>query len=461
MSSEASITEDSTTIPQARDEVMISATGLGKCYQIYPKPSYRLLQALVGRHKKLYSEFWALRGVDLEVRRGETLGIIGRNGSGKSTLLQLIAGTLTPTDGSVRTHGRVAALLELGSGFNPDFTGRENIQFNATILGLTPGEIAERMDRILEFADIGVFIDQPVKSYSSGMVMRVAFSVMAHVDADVLIIDEALAVGDAFFTQKCMRFLRDFKERGTLLFVSHDSSAVKGLCDRAIWLESGAMRASGSAKDVVDLYLEAYLADKSGIATDPAPPAEVRHKDKRQAQRDVRQPLMDRSLLRNDIQVLPFDPDARGIGEQKATVVDAQLLDDSGRRLAQVMGGETVVLEVVALVNADFENPIVGFYLRDRLGQLLFGDNTYLSYTGHDWWVPAGREIRARFRFQMPRLSGGDYHFTIGIANGTQEDHLIQHWVHEALHIRSEGQGVPVGIIGLPMLEITLEQIDE
>jgi lipopolysaccharide transport system ATP-binding protein len=453
--------ENSISTPAAQDEVMISAAGLGKCYQIYPKPSHRLLQALVGRHKKLYSEFWALRGVDLEVRRGETLGIIGRNGSGKSTLLQLIAGTLTPTNGSVRTHGRVAALLELGSGFNPDFTGRENIQFNATILGLTPGEIAERMDRILEFADIGVFIDPPVKSYSSGMVMRVAFSVMAHVDADVLIIDEALAVGDAFFTQKCMRFLREFKERGTLLFVSHDSSAVKGLCDRAIWLENGAMRASGSAKEVVDQYLEAYLADKTGIAVEPVSPADMRHKDKRQSQRDVRQPLLDRSQLRNDIRVLPFDPEVRGIGEHKATVVDARLLDEAGRQLAQVVGGETVVLEVIARANDDFENPIVGFYLRDRLGQLLFGDNTYLSYSGHDWWVPAGREIRARFRFDMPRLSAGDYHFTIGIANGTQEDHLIQHWVHEALHIKAEGQGIPAGILGLPMLDISLEQIEE
>ena len=452
--------ESETLVPPSR-EVVISASGLGKCYQIYDRPSHRLLQALVGRHRKLYQEFWALRDVDLEVRRGETLGIIGRNGSGKSTLLQLIAGTLTPTTGSVGANGRVAALLELGSGFNPEFTGRENVQFNATILGLTPAEIAGRMGQILEFAEIGAFIDQPVKNYSSGMVMRLAFSVMAHVDADVLIIDEALAVGDAFFTQKCMRFLREFKERGTLLFVSHDSSAVKGLCDRAIWLEGGAMRAGGSAKEVVDQYLEAFIADKIGAAPEAAAPVDVRDKGKRQARRDVRQPLLDRSLLRNDIQVLPFDPDARSIGEQKATLVDAQLLDESGRRLAQVVGGETVVLEVVAQVNQDFENPIVGFYLRDRLGQLLFGDNTYLSYAGHDWWVPAGREIRARFRFDMPRLSGGDYHFTIGIASGTQEDHLIQHWMHEALHIKAEGQGIPVGILGLPMLDITLEQIDE
>ena len=439
---------------------MISAVGLGKCYQIYPKPSHRLLQALVGRHKKLYSEFWALRGVDMEVRRGETLGIIGRNGSGKSTLLQLIAGTLTPTNGSVRSHGRVAALLELGSGFNPDFTGRENIQFNATILGLSPGEIAQRMDRILEFADIGVFIDQPVKNYSSGMVMRVAFSVMAHVDADVLIIDEALSVGDAFFTQKCMRFLREFKENGTLLFVSHDSAAVLGLCDRAIWLDSGVMKASGTAKEVVNEYLEAFFAEREGrpLAAAKGVVARDRHGRPR---RDVRQALLDRSHLRNDIEVIPFDPNAPGFGEQKARVVDVVLLDEQGKQLPMVIGGETVVLEVIAEASTDFDNPIIGFYLRDRLGQFLFGDNTYLTYAEHAVGVSAGRQLRTRFTFDMPRLAAGDYYFTIGISNGTQEDHSVQHWLHEALHIKAQGQGLPVGIVGLPMHEIVMEQVDE
>lgn len=440
-------------------EVVISASGLGKCYHIYSRPSQRLWQALVGRHRKLYDEFWALRGIDLEVRRGETLGIIGRNGSGKSTLLQLIAGTLNPTIGEVRTNGRVAALLELGSGFNPEFTGRENVQFNAAILGLTPSEISGRMEQILEFADIGAFIDQPVKTYSSGMMMRLAFSVMVHVDADVLIIDEALAVGDAFFTQKCMRFLREFKERGTLLFVSHDSGAVMGLCDRAIWLDGGVLRATGSAKEVVNEYLEAFLSEREGrpLAATPAVDAEVRARPRR----DVRQALLDRSQLRNDIEVVPFDPDAPGFGLQKARVVDVTLLDEQGRQLPMIVGGETVVLEVVAEVAEDFDNPIIGFYLRDRLGQLLFGDNTYVSYADHAVAVSAGSKLRARFVFDMPRLSAGDYHFTVGVSNGTQQDHSIQHWMHEALHIKAQGQGLPAGIVGLPMHGIYMEQLSE
>lgn len=442
-------------------EVMISAVNLGKCYHIYPRPSHRLLQALVGRHKKLYSEFWALRGVSLEVLRGETLGIIGRNGSGKSTLLQLIAGTLNPTDGSVQSHGRVAALLELGSGFNPEFTGRENIQFNATILGLTPDEIASRMDRILKFADIGSFIDQPVKSYSSGMVMRVAFSVMAHVDADVLIIDEALAVGDTFFTQKCMRFLREFKENGTLLFVSHDSASVLGLCDRAIWLDNGIMKSSGTAKEVVNEYLEAFFAEREGRPISAAQSGTAGRVGHGRPRRDVRQALLDRSHLRNDIDVAPFDPNAPGFGEQKAKVIDVVLLDEQGKQLPMVVGGETVVLEVIAEVSEDFDRPIVGFYLRDRLGQFLFGDNTYLTYAENAVGISAGRQLRTRFTFDMPRLSAGDYHFTIGISNGTQEDHSVQHWLHEALHIKAQGQGLPVGIVGLPMHEIVMEQVGE
>ncbi len=220
-------------------EPVIEVRGMGKVYPIYDKPHHRLMQMLLGGNRRWYREFEALRDINFSIQRGETVGIVGRNGSGKSTLLQIICGTLAPSTGEVRVRGRVAALLELGAGFNPEFTGRENVYLNGSVLGLTRSEIDRRFDEIAAFADIGEFIEQPVKSYSSGMAMRLAFSVMAHVDADILIIDEALAVGDAFFTQKCMRYLREFKERGTLLFVSHDSSAVTGLCERAVWLDRG------------------------------------------------------------------------------------------------------------------------------------------------------------------------------------------------------------------------------
>jgi lipopolysaccharide transport system ATP-binding protein len=205
--------------------VAISVRGVSKCYQIYAKPEHRLkqavwprLQRLLGRKgERYYREFWALRDVSFELRKGETLGVIGKNGSGKSTLLQIICGTLTPTGGEIRVAGRVAALLELGSGFNPDFTGRENIYMNGAVLGLTREQIDARFDDIVAFADIGDFIGQPVKTYSSGMYVRLAFAVIAHADADILVIDEALSVGDVFFSQKCMRFLRTFQENGTVI----------------------------------------------------------------------------------------------------------------------------------------------------------------------------------------------------------------------------------------------------
>ena len=237
------------------DNVAICIDGVSKYFEIYEKPAHRLLQMIFRGHRQYYRPFWALHDISFEVKRGECVGIIGRNGAGKSTLLQIITGTLTPSAGKVHIKGRVAALLELGSGFNPEFTGRENVYLNASILGLTNKEIDARYDDIVAFADIGEFIDQPIKSYSSGMVVRLAFAVVAHVDADVLIVDEALSVGDAFFTQKCMRFLRRFMKDNTVLFVSHDVAAVNSLCNRAVLLEQGTIKALGNPKDITEQYL--------------------------------------------------------------------------------------------------------------------------------------------------------------------------------------------------------------
>lgn len=438
-------------------EPVIEVRGMGKVYPVYDKPHHRLMQMLMGGNRRWYREFEALRDINFTVQRGETVGIVGRNGSGKSTLLQIICGTLAPSVGEVRVQGRVAALLELGAGFNPEFTGRENVYLNGSVLGLARSEIDKRFDEIAAFADIGEFIDQPVKNYSSGMAMRLAFSVMAHVDADILIIDEALAVGDAFFTQKCMRYLREFKTRGTLLFVSHDSSAVTGLCERAVWLDHGRQQACGTAKEVVNAYLEAFMAERQGGALRREPIGENR-RVRALRRKDCRQELMDRSLLRNDIQVSPFHPDAESFGELKARVVDVVILDEEGRQLAWVTGGESVVLELTAEADEPLDNVIVGFYVKDRLGQLLFGDNTYLSYLDTGFPVAAGESFRARFHFDMPRLQAGEYFITAGVAEGSQSDHVIHSWVHEALMFKSHGTQAPAGIIGVPMHEITLDR---
>jgi lipopolysaccharide transport system ATP-binding protein len=439
-------------------ELVLAAHGLGKRYLLGARPWQQLWAQLSGRDYG--TPFWALQAVDLTLRRGESVGIIGRNGSGKSTLLQLLAGTLRPSTGTLQVHGRVAALLELGSGFNPEFTGLENVRLNAALHGLTRAQVQQRLDQILAFADIGEFIHRPVRTYSSGMLVRLAFAVIAHVDADVLLIDEALAVGDAFFAQKCMRFLHAFRRHGSLVLVSHDIAAVNALCERALWLEQGRPRLQGPARAVSEAYLESLVAEREGQG-DRAPmpaPAAVPVPDDVD---DVRQAQFAQGPWCNRIQVPVFDPARdRGFGEGSARLCDVALLDSSGRRLTHVVGGERVTLLIEAEALQPLHAPIIGFYLKDRLGQLLFGDNTYLTTCQQPLTLPAGARYRARFTFRMPRLQAGDYMFAIGLARGTQAEHVIQHWSHEALMLHAEGQGLPTGILGLPMLDIALEALD-
>lgn len=236
-------------------EVVISVKKISKCFEIYGKPRDRLLQFLAFGRRQYFKEFWALRDISFEIKQGEAVAIVGRNGSGKSTLLQIICGTLSPTSGTVDTNGRIAALLELGSGFNPEFTGRENVYLNASVLGLVKKKIDELFDRIAAFADIGDHLDQPVKTYSSGMLVRLAFSVQAHLAPDILIIDEALSVGDQFFQAKCYSAIRSMMDDGcTVLFVSHSAATVKALCGRAVLLDSGNLVMDGPASKVLDHY---------------------------------------------------------------------------------------------------------------------------------------------------------------------------------------------------------------
>lgn len=238
-------------------DAMVSAHDVGKSYRLYRRPSDRLWQLLWGKQRQLYQDFSALQGVNFELRQGEVLGVVGVNGAGKSTLLQLIAGTITPSHGSIKTRGRVAALLELGSGFNPEFTGRENIYLNAAILGLTKSEIDARIDEVIRFADIGAHIDHPVKTYSSGMYIRLAFSVATSVEPDVLIVDEALSVGDGAFARRSFDRIMEIKQRGaTVLFCSHTLYHVEVFCDRALWLHQGQVQALGPVSEVLSRYQE-------------------------------------------------------------------------------------------------------------------------------------------------------------------------------------------------------------
>jgi len=448
------------------NDIAIRVTNLSKCYEIYETPRDRLKQFVVPRLNRLlgqqprqyFREFWALKDVSFEVKKGETVGIIGRNGSGKSTLLQMICGTLNPTSGSIQTNGRVAALLELGSGFNPEFTGRENVYMNAAVLGLSKEEIDARFDDIAAFADIGDFIEQPVKTYSSGMMVRLAFAVIAHVDADILVVDEALAVGDAFFTQKCMRFLRSFMKTGTVLFVSHDTGAVVNLCNKAILINRGQVVELGAPKEVIERYLATLyessqevggvLADETNISASPmGNPGEYR---------DMREALINASTLRNDIEIFQFKPDQAGFGTGDAKILSVRLLDQGGAPLSWVVGGEDVILEIRCLANKDILSPIIGFQFKDRLGQTVFADNTYLVYQHNPQAVTQGSELAARFEFRLPVLPGGDYSISVAIADGSQDSHVQLHWMHDALIVRVHASSVCFGLVGIPMKKITL-----
>lgn len=438
------------------DAPAIRVRAVSKCYRVYDRPEDRLrqsvmprLQRLIGRSARQYfREFWALRDVSFEIRKGETLGIIGRNGSGKSTLLQIICGTLTPTSGAVEINGRVAALLELGSGFNPEFTGRENIHMSGVVLGLSREQVEERFEDIVAFADIGDFIEQPVKTYSSGMYVRLAFAVIAHADADILVIDEALSVGDMVFTQKCMRFMRDFMQRGTLLFVSHDVSSVLSLCASAAWIDHGVLRAHSGAKEVIDAYTHdcMEIAAGEGIqfsavnATGATPDGAI----------DAP------SLADESVQVAFFENiiNAEGWTTHLAELTSVSITDGNGDSYGSFCGGEHIELNITAVAHARLASPIIGFLVKDRLGQSLFGQHTFGAITASA--ANAGQTLAAKFTFLLPMLPNGEYSMTVSIADGTPAQHVQHHWLHDAMVIRVASSQERHGLVGIPFKHVSL-----
>lgn len=441
------------------EEIVVSLENVSKCYKRYVRPVERLKEILLpGRSRA--EEFWALQDINLEISKGEALGIIGQNGSGKSTLLQIIAKTLTPTTGEVKVNGRVAALLELGSGFNPEFTGRQNVFFNGRLLGLREKEIEEKFDSIVAFADIGDFLDQPVKTYSSGMFVRLAFAVAVSVNPDILIVDEALAVGDVYFQQRCFERIRELRSLGTtLLFVSHDTAAVYRLCSRAVLMESGKAVLHASARQVVDLY-EAKLLRKIDSQPDVVEIKILSKSDQPEIQ-DIEHSLVEETELRIspdvprtqvlelsaqnneeviirlddksdavEIKLLPQpdlperqEPDA-SLDTSKDVVIDSQevsiesikLLNEQGQEIQSVVSDHLVQLSVSVRFHHSFDDPHVGFKVRDRTGFDVFLTNTYCmgQKVGR---VVSGTLLITNFKFHVP-LMEGEYTITIGVADG-------------------------------------------
>lgn len=373
-------------------EVLIDAENLSKCYHVYNAPRHRLMQMLAPNRQRYYQEFWALRQVSLQIRRGETVGIIGRNGSGKSTLLQLLCGTLGATSGTIQRRGRVAALLELGSGFNPEFSGRENVYMNATLLGLSPAQIDARYAEICDFANIGDFIDQPTKTYSSGMLVRLAFAVSVCVDPDILIVDEALAVGDASFQFKCLNRLESLTSKGsTLLFVSHDMSMVKRFCQRVLYLRDGQMVASGPAEEMAELYLLDMRDEQRRWASGGA--IEVTRKS----------PL--------------GSSEGIAFGTQEGHI-SAACFGVTRQAFCSYRHGDEIEIQVEARLRESVARPNVSFTVQEaRL--LVIGGANFALRPGPvvDGWRQASLSVRF-----PANLAAGRYHVTLKLMDGMTED---------------------------------------
>jgi lipopolysaccharide transport system ATP-binding protein len=370
----------------------IQVSNLGKAYRRYPSHRARLLEWLSPSNKPRHETIWVLNDVNFSVRPGQALGIIGINGAGKSTLLKLITGTATPTTGAVVMHGRVAAMLELGMGFHPDFSGRQNVLMAGQLLGMSVAELTALMPEIEAFAEIGAYIDQPVRVYSSGMQMRLAFSVATARRPDVLIVDEALSVGDAYFQHKSFERIRAFRAEGTtLLIVSHDKGAIQSVCDRAILLDKGRVSKEGTPEEIMDLY-NAMLAAREGV--------------------DVRQETLEDGKVQT----------VSGTGE--ATVESIALLKDDGTP-AEVHGtGTPVNLSIEVAVHADIAELTLGFRIKDRLGQNIFGTNTFHKLAPIEG-LKAGQRFRAHWRFPL-NLGPGSY--SVATALHSSDNHLGQNY---------------------------------
>jgi ABC-type polysaccharide/polyol phosphate transport system ATPase subunit len=384
--------------------------GVAKQYRIYEHPSDRLVESLTRGRVKRHREFWALRDVSFEVEKGTTTGIVGPNGSGKSTLLQIVTGTLEPTHGRVLVEGRVAALLELGAGFNPEFTGLENVYMNAALMGFSRRETDGRLKDIERFAEIGDFLHQPVKTYSSGMYVRLAFAIAVNTDPDVLVVDEALSVGDTIFQHRCVRRIREMQEAGTtILFVSHESTLVRALCSRAIFLNAGRMLADGEPMDVLNRYQRLIMAREEAYDDVAASGAGA-------SANAVDESVADRTSMTAVVGRAPLTYTYRH-GNRDAEIVSAELVSARGGPVELVDSGDAVIVRMKILFHRDVEHPVCGFMIRNRHGINVYGTNTEQRglLLGA---ARAGEVIEAEFAFDCWL---GQEHYFVSVAAHSPE----------------------------------------
>ena len=413
-------------------DIAINVENVSKVYKIYDKKTDRMKDALGLSRKQLYKEHYALRDVSMQIKKGETLGIIGTNGSGKSTILKIITGLLNPTEGKVTIDGRISALLELGAGFNMEYTGIENVYLNGTMIGFTKEEIDAKLQGILDFADIGDFVNQPVKTYSSGMFVRLAFAVAINIDPEILIVDEALSVGDVFFQAKCYHKFEEFKKMGkTILFVSHDLSSIAQYCDRVVLLNRGVKVDEGTPKDMINLYKKILVgqspADKTSdsIASSGAPEDEAKAVQELNAGADDGGNVLWSSHFE-------LNPDVNEYGNRKAEIIDFGILDENGMWSGNIEKGTHFTIKYKVRFNENVSDPILTYTIKDLKGNSITGSNTMYEKVNFGE-VMAGEEKTIAFT-QLMNLQGGEYLLSISCTGYSGGDFMVYHRLYDVLN---------------------------
>lgn len=420
--------------------IAIQVKDVSKIYKLYDKPSDRIKDALSLTRKKLYKEHYALHNVDFQINEGETVGIIGTNGSGKSTILKIITGVLNPTGGEVIVNGRISALLELGAGFNMEYTGIENIYLNGTMIGFSREEIDEKMDAILEFADIGDFVYQPVKTYSSGMFVRLAFAVAINIEPEILIVDEALSVGDVFFQAKCYKKFEEFKAMGkTIVFVSHDLSSISKYCDRVVLLNKGVKVDEGAPKEMINRFKKILVGQETYVeATSDA----------------AIKPKSDK--WREHYQI---NPDVNEYGSGKAEIVDFGIFDEEGNLTNCILKGTEFTIKSRVHFNEEISDPIFTYSFKDIKGTTITGSNTMYENAGIGVAKP-GEEYIASFTQEM-NLQGGEYLLSISCTGYHTEGFTAYHRLYDVINITVVSSKDTVGFYDMNSVAIVDKVQDE
>ncbi len=437
--------------------VVIHVNDVRKMYKLYDKPMDRMKEALGFSRKKRYKEHYALNGVSFDVKKGETVGIIGTNGSGKSTMLKIITGVLNPTGGNVEIEGRISALLELGAGFNSEYTGIENVYLNGTMTGFTKEEIDGRLQEILEFADIGDFVHQPVKTYSSGMLVRLAFAVAINIDPEILIVDEALSVGDVFFQAKCFKKFEDFKKEGkTILFVSHDLSSVQKYCDRVVLLNKGNKLAEGSAKDMVNLYKKVLvnrLADTT-LANEDNPAIEGKAQSITDQPGGEEQAGKGGGRWRDHFEV---NPNLIEYGNKEAELIDFAIVDTDGMYTSSIEKGTRFTVKSKTLFHQTIRMPIFTLTFKDIHGTSITGTNT--MYEKKDIEEAKEGEIYVAEFTQEMNLQGGEYLVSMSCTGYANGEFTVYHRLYDVLNLTVVSDKDTVGFYDMNS-EVTVTKVE-